>query len=216
MKSARISSRTSGSRIWVGRTGYWYPLYAAWSSKMSVQTDRVRSRAVSQCGQQPAIAVPVDLPHNSRVRRYYSSRSFWRLALFTLLLSICAPEALATWQCEGRTCGTTLWFCCCVSPTSAQDGNCPTSARPGTARGGAQVCPSQCQCVLTVAATDTEATRVAATVAIADYVPAIVSPRPELPVPVPTGGAIRTVEGRGPPPRSSVFATPSLRAPPFA
>lgn len=142
-------------------------------------------------------------------------RTYWRLALLALLFSVCSPEALASWQCEGRTCGTSLWFCCCVSPVNEQDSNCPTSARTASA-GSAQVCPSECQCVLTVSAADTELAAAAHHIAAPHYCPGLVTQRVAFVVPVPTGGAIRSVEGRGPPPQPIVFASPSLRAPPVA
>lgn len=70
--------------------------------------------------------------------------------------------------------------------------------------------------MLTVSAADTEASRVSAPVTAPDHAPALIAPWPELRIFAPAGGAIRNVEGRGPPPRSTRFATPSLRAPPVA
>jgi hypothetical protein len=142
-------------------------------------------------------------------------RTLWRLALLALLLSVCSPEARASWQCEGRTCGTSLWFCCCVSPVNAQDSNCPTAVRTASTR-NAQVCPSECQCVLTVSAVDTEVASTSPLAVAPHYCPALATRRVAFVVPVPTGGTIRSVEGRGPPPRPIVFASPSLRAPPVA
>jgi hypothetical protein len=70
--------------------------------------------------------------------------------------------------------------------------------------------------VLTVSAADPEASRVSLPFTAREHAPALIVPWPELRISSPAGGAIRNVEGRGPPPRSTRFATPSLRAPPVA
>ena len=130
-----------------------------------------------------------------------------------MLTSAFAPQALASWQCEGRTCGTTLWFCCCIAPEGTQDPNCAdTDASP--AGSGSLNCPSECNCTLTV--TSAENSQVVATAAASFLVdaPAIVTQVSRLTLTTPTEILARSLQDRGPPAPKASLATPVLRGPP--
>lgn len=139
-------------------------------------------------------------------------RSIWLVVAFGLLFTSLAPEALASWQCEGRTCGTTLWFCCCKSPEAAQDSNCATVQAPSE-EGATAGCPANCNCTLTIR--NAEAGRLpTATVAVHVFPVSWVGVAPPLSVALPKAVCLRQVESRGPPPASVALATPALRGPP--
>jgi len=135
------------------------------------------------------------------------------MALVAMLMTAFVPQALASWQCEGRTCGTTLWFCCCIAPEGTQDPNCAdTNANPGGS--GSLNCPSECNCTLTV--TSAENSQVVATVAASFLfdAPAIAPQVSRLTLITPTEILARSLQDRGPPAPKVCFATPALRGPP--
>lgn len=143
------------------------------------------------------------------VRRF---RSIWLLVAFGLLVTTFAPEALASWQCEGRTCGTTLWFCCCKAPTTAQDANCAT-AQTQEEEGASAGCPAGCNCVLTVRSADEG--RTPSTQAVAHTAPvAWIGIARTMHIALPKATYLSRVEGRGPPLLNVCFVTPVLRGPP--
>lgn len=155
------------------------------------------------------VAPPAGLDNNRPVRR---SRTIWFLTLTILLLSWAAPSALATWVCEGRTCGTTLWFCCCVSPTEAKDGNCGEGA--ASAFGSARSCQSDCNCVLTMRVAEVT-TQTANSITVAPLLlPALLPHAPVCYGPVPTEVTARSIETRGPPLSRVALSVPTLRGPP--
>ena len=134
----------------------------------------------------------------------------WLAALLATFLSTFSP-VFAAWECEGRTCGTTLWFCCCASPEEARDANCGGEA-PAT--GAAAACPSECQCVLTVRSADSSRSAPSAAVTSPDRHPAELPRPPALAGPLPGELTARSLERRGPPLPSACLVTPVLRGPP--
>jgi len=145
--------------------------------------------------------------HNSGVRSLSTLR---RLALFVLLLLVSAPEASGYWQCEGRACGVTPWLCCCESPVEARDAKCLHATR---SPGGRGVCPSGCNCVMTVRPADVRQPDPAPRPSLA-YLPALVSaplPAPELPH---SELMARSIEARGPPLPLATVSAAVLRGPP--
>jgi hypothetical protein len=142
------------------------------------------------------------------VRRF---RPIWTLALFLLLWATAAPQAFASWTCDGRVCSTG-WSCCCVLPTSSQDRNCAASAGPAT--GAAGVCAASCACVSTVQSWDTD--RSAASVAVHPPVihVALMPPPPADLGPLPTELVARSRSLRGPPAAAGHILMPALRGPP--
>ena len=143
------------------------------------------------------------------VRRF---RTIWTLGLFLLLWSTAAPQAFASWSCDGRVCSTG-WSCCCVLPTPSQDRNCGV-ASAGPATGMAGVCAASCACVSTVQSWDVD--RSAAVLAV--HVPiihvALMPPPPAHLGPLPTELVARSHSLRGPPPTAGHLFTPALRGPP--
>src|SRR5262245_28108106 len=119
------------------------------------------------------------LDHNNRVRL---PRSIWLATLCALLVATFAPRADAVWQCEGRACGSTPWFCCCVSPAEFRDAHCQPSGEPSP---GAGLCSSACACVLTIRALG-GTPMVAPRYSAPDFHPAMLSslPIPTVPLPV--------------------------------
>lgn len=130
-----------------------------------------------------------------------------------MLVTAFVPQALAAWECEGRTCGTSLWFCCCVEPEGPRDANCGTEATT-TGNAGNADCPAACNCVLTVKAV--ESGRIASAPTASQTVQTAVT-LPQAPIlvePVPTEVVARSIESRGPPAPKVCLATPVLRGPP--
>lgn len=145
---------------------------------------------------------------NTAVR---TRRIIWLFTLCALLIGTLAPEALATWQCEGRACGTSLWFCCCLSPAESQDSRCAGSLPAG--RDGAGGCRTACNCVLTVRTPDPGRVSMAGsppTVVLCDLGFPVVCYE----VPAKIRMSARSFEGRGPPPLSLADAPTALRGPP--
>lgn len=150
--------------------------------------------------------------------------TFWRtmrtLALLALFLAAFTPIVDATWQCEGRTCGTTPWFCCCTSPVGARDANCLSSHPrfawlPGPTSDVA-ACARDCGCVLTfrtppAARLPVPSNDRGSLFDLAAWAPALVAPAL-----LPTEIVARFFDRRGPPIPSPVLGTPSLRGPPLA
>jgi hypothetical protein len=174
---------------------------------MEKRLHELRDRILAGSG---GIEVYRDSGHNTAVRRF---RTIWVLTLMALLVSAVAPQASASWQCEGRTCGTTLWFCCCLSPDAPKDANCGSAGT--TAEGsGTAACPSDCNCVLTVEAPDDA--RFVSPVGLAAPVfhPVLLPQAPVLLGPMPTEIVARSIDTRGPPRTPICLATPVLRGPP--
>jgi hypothetical protein len=146
------------------------------------------------------------------VRRF---RTFWLLALAAMLVTAFAPQAFAAWQCDGRVCGTTLWFCCCISPTGQQDVNCgDQKVRAEGPAAGALGCPSECNCVLTLKGAENGRLGAAtAPMVVVHALPAVLV-SPCLVEPVPTEVVARSLGSRGPPAPKVCLATPVLRGPP--
>ena len=132
-----------------------------------------------------------------------------------MLVTAFAPQAFAAWQCDGRVCGITLWFCCCVSPTGQQDANCGGSqVRTEQRAAGTLDCPSDCNCVLTLKAAENGRLGAAtAPVLVVHALPALLI-SPCLVQSLPTEVVARSLGSRGPPVRKPCLATPVLRGPP--
>lgn len=130
-----------------------------------------------------------------------------------MLATALTPQALASWECEGRTCGTSIWFCCCAAPEGEQDANCESVDLPA-ADDADLSCPASCNCVLTISAGDGGQLAAVATTG------RIVESPAALPQPLSLSGLLparflfETVETRGPPAAKLCLATPSLRGPP--
>lgn len=150
------------------------------------------------------------LSHNKGVRL---RRTIWGVTLLALFAFGFAPRAVANWQCEGRTCGTTVWACCCALPDNARDENC---GRPGGRRPSEGACASECGCILVVQAVcRATAARIGGS-CVSLIVPSFVAPAsPAVELPEQTVVA-RLAQSRGPPPVRISFVIPSLRAPPAA
>jgi len=147
--------------------------------------------------------------NNNRVRYF---RTIWVLALVAMLVTAFVPQAVASWVCEGRTCGIALWFCCCSAPEDSQDPNCASA--PRAVADGVSNCPANCNCVLTVTNADGSRPSYAATFVAPLYAPALVVPKVSYHGPVPTELLAHSIESRGPPRASICLATPALRGPP--
>lgn len=141
-------------------------------------------------------------------------RRIWILALVATLVGALAPQTLAAWQCEGRTCGTSLWVCCCVAAASQQDANCGQSVMARVGAPGGMGCTSDCKCVLTVKSAENGQL---STMAVPSPVVQVAAVLPQVclfPEPLPTEVVARSSEDRGPPPPKICLAMPVLRGPP--
>ena len=138
-------------------------------------------------------------------------RLFWVFALVAVLSTALAPQAFASWVCEGRTCGITLLLCCCTSPDAGRDAKCDTGSRT---QSGSSVCPASCECVLTVSNLDTtRPTPISLQVAPAELF-ALLPVTFHYVAPSPAEELPHLGETRGPPPRVLALGTPTLRGPP--
>lgn len=137
-------------------------------------------------------------------------RTIWIFALLVTLWSALVPQAAASWECEGRTCGTAL-LCCCMGPDAARDANCRTDAAPSQATGTSD-CPASCNCVLAVQTPETA--RPAAGIAAPLLHVALLPQAPGLVGPLPSEVVARSIEPRGPPAPHTCLSTPVLRGPP--
>lgn len=150
--------------------------------------------------------------NNRPVRNF---RRVWLLALVAMLVTAFAPQALAAWQCEGRTCGISFWFCCCVSTDEQRDTNCGKDTvkaeRPTTAALG---CSTDCNCVLTLKSAESGRAVQALTPLLVVHALAALPQIPNLVEPLPTERIARATESRGPPAPKLCLATPALRGPP--
>lgn len=157
------------------------------------------------------------LCHNGDMRRKRHSSLLWLLPLCALLAAAFTPRADAVWQCEGRTCATTPWFCCCVLPASAQDPNCQRPSRVlGVEATASATCATACRCVLTARPTP-DASLHAASDYRASVSCFVACMRGEVnPTPPRSNEVARITPRRGPPPSSVTLDTPSLRAPPLS
>lgn len=134
----------------------------------------------------------------------------WLLAAAALVLGVEGNASSGTWRCEGRNCGITPWFCCCVSPAGQRDRNCRTARWPGAAR---TLCPAICNCNMAVRALKWRRTGVTVLSLAVDspstppgVFDGFVVPAASVP--------LRYQAWRGPPYWSAVFRVPSLRGPP--
>jgi hypothetical protein len=140
-------------------------------------------------------------------------RFLWAVALVAFLLSAVAPQATGSWQCEGRTCGVTPWYCCCDSPAGAQDGNCRSSARSASSTAA---CARDCGCELTVHAGHVLRRTPPMGFPSPIFHPVLNPGAAIIVAPVPSRVLARSLETRGPPLPCRAWNTPSLRAPPVA
>jgi hypothetical protein len=148
-------------------------------------------------------------PYASGVRHF---RRIWLLALAAALFGVATPQAFAAWQCEGQTCGTVLLWCCCNAPDGFRDANCRTGTE-GAPAGGSLACGADCNCVLTVLASDTariEARSMGLTI------PAALPAARPLPLPeaCASAGVSYVPETRGPPRPPLCLSRQALRGPP--
>lgn len=148
--------------------------------------------------------------HNTAVRRF---RCFWLLALLAVLYTTLAPQALASWACEGRTCGTSFWACCCIGPETAQDGNCRSEVSIPDGEASA-ACPAECNCVLTVTSAHSPRPSTPAHELLPVFVAALLPLGSPVLDPLPTEALVQAIETRGPPIPVLCLATPVLRGPP--
>jgi hypothetical protein len=128
-----------------------------------------------------------------------------------MLLSCVSPTRVgAAWLCEGRICGTTLFYCCCNNPAGERDIRC---VQPTAGEAGAFACPTACNCVMVVNPDMTiSPTPVVPLVHIVALLPSPFSPSSPS---IPAETVIR-IETRGPPPSFAVLLPLGLRAPPLA
>jgi hypothetical protein len=150
------------------------------------------------------------LRHNNRVKRRHTIRL---ASLLALLLGVFTPRASAFWQCEDRTCGTTPWFCCCVSPTDARDANCGQTRTPAN---DGSACPASCNCVRTLVVMDAARLSAAPAFPIPDLHPVMLCESPDSAAALVQELVVGALETRGPPPQRVTLTPPSLRAPPVS
>lgn len=137
----------------------------------------------------------------------------WFLAVIALL-SLAAPSVQAEWRCEGRVCGTTLWYCCCASPEGSRDPNC---RRPSGSLGVGSDCAAGCGCTLTLRPSGRPSVDAASSFPLADLHPsAPLLESPSLEKPTEPRWLARSTESRGPPAQSLTAPPLGLRAPPAA
>lgn len=141
----------------------------------------------------------------------------WFVALLALLVSTAAPQAFASWQCEGRACGSSPWQCCCFSLEKEGGDGCSSEAKRAAHDAHAGVCPSSdCRCTLVVQATDTTHPSAPAGLSVPHFALAMPQPAPVVPAPLPTEKVARSVESRGPPGPLVALTAHQLRGPPSA
>lgn len=144
-------------------------------------------------------------------------RTIWLLGVLALLFSAVAPEALASWQCEGRACGISMWACCCIGPAGARDQQCASLQSAGNSlaeRGaGVSACPSNCKCEMITRSVESIRPAITVSLSAPYHCPAL----PVAPVSlgqVPTQRLAHSIESRGPPLPLLCLSTPVLRGPP--
>jgi hypothetical protein len=138
-------------------------------------------------------------------------RTFLVFTLLAMLFTALAPQALASWVCEGRTCGIATQTCCCFAAAAARDPRC---GNPRPVKSGTSVCSSQCKCVLSSSILDSASTTQPIVQAVAAELPGLLPNAFEYHLPAPAVELPHQGEGRGPPPALRCFATPALRGPP--
>ena len=138
--------------------------------------------------------------------------SLW--VVVALVLSGSASGASASWQCEGRTCGTSMWFCCCAAPDGSRDLRCDAPNGPSASNGATNACPAGCSCVMVVRNVDHHRANAPAHNVAPAYHPVMLPPALGLLPTLPTERVARAAALRGPPPASSAVAAPTLRGPP--
>lgn len=142
------------------------------------------------------------------------SRILWLVTLIALLFSAVAPQAYASWQCEGRLCGTTPWQCCCYSPDLEKERDCPAEVTP---QAHTTVCPSSdCGCTMALRSDDADRPTAATVHFALDFTPALLPPAPLTLGPLPTEKIARSLEARGPPGPLLALSSHRLRGPPAA
>jgi hypothetical protein len=137
-------------------------------------------------------------------------RTVWAVTLWVMLVSILAPHVHAAWECEGRTCSTSPWACCCDSQQAGKDSKC---ARPAQMPPSAS-CGSECGCELTIEAPHFMCEAALPSPAPIIYAPALLPQPPAVFVPLPSERIARAIEYRGPPPARYLTSPTQLRAPP--
>lgn len=136
----------------------------------------------------------------------------WLLALLAVMSLTISPQAYASWVCEGRSCGTSFFSCCCVSPEQVQDPNC--SEKRESAGAAEAPCATECGCVLTVRSADTTKSSVDNTWA-SNLLQAAALPKGWIEIEAPLRSEVPTPrETRGPPTGPASRRPPGLRAPP--
>jgi hypothetical protein len=125
-----------------------------------------------------------------------------------MLLTCAAPARIgAAWLCEGRICGTNLFYCCCNNPAGKRDIRC---VQPTTGEAGAFACSTSCNCVMVV---NPDTTISPAPLVSLTHMVALL-PTPFCPTSLPTAEAVARIETRAPPPSFNVLPPINLRAPP--
>lgn len=151
------------------------------------------------------------MDHDVGVGKQFRSTRRTCLLIFVALLSVMVtPQAFAAWQCEGRSCGTTPWVCCCESPAEQRDENCRPLDRPLAG----ETCPSECQCVMVKISNPVTP---AAGFSIAAVAPLALLHHSAPQTPSATMAILERITGtRGPPVLASALGPPSFRGPPPA
>lgn len=76
-------------------------------------------------------------------------RSLSRIMAFLVLLTFAISSgARASWFCEGKQCSASIFFCCCLAPSGAQDTRCETTVFQLVNENVA--CDSGCRCEMRV------------------------------------------------------------------
>ena len=145
-------------------------------------------------------------------------------ALLMALWAGMAPASSATWQCEGRICGTSPWTCCCASPkpVTSTSPQCDLQSSTRTTHFQSPLhvsevapCSVDCHCAMVVSERGAVVVQ-SHHVFVAPVLQVAVLPRAfELAAPLVVQSS-RPLPSRGPPCTFLSFVSPSLRAPPVA
>jgi hypothetical protein len=154
--------------------------------------------------------------------------SFWahtlsQLAFLAVLLLACAPQSSASWQCEGRVCGTSIWTCCCVTSSDSHDADCgplPTAGHFSSSTHAQEIsdCPAKCHCTVTTQSSGPTTSLTSESPSLVAFLDGFVVAEPIVPElrVLRSTEAVPPMESRGPPANAVYFASPCLRGPPLA
>lgn len=141
--------------------------------------------------------------------------AFFVLALFTSARA----QSAVVWVCEGKACGTTYGYCCCISPGGCHNG-CP---EPGSTNrteksDTAGFANAGCECQMVLQSADPSTVPHAKVAAAFVSPPVILLETAVFPVPVfiIQSSVAPHADPRGPPPAQHLASSLSLRAPPQA